>query len=79
MQKKEMDELHNNIYNIGLDVQKLADDLTHVQELDPDFTLIEIAKIHASLLNISSKIYVLRPDLAPKHLQDCNWHTYIPQ
>lgn len=79
MKKNELDKLHNNICKIGNDVQKLADSLTHKYELDPDFTLIEIAKIHASLLNISSKIYVLRPDLVPEHLRDCNWNEYVPQ
>lgn len=79
MEKDEIDRLHNNICKIGHEVQKLADDLTHQDVLDPDFTLIEIAKIHAALLNISAKIYVLRPDLVPEHLRECHWSDYTPQ
>lgn len=79
MEITKIDVIHNNIQIISAQVQKLADELTHAYELDPDFTLIEMAKIHSSLLNISSKIYILHPELIPKHLQDCNWNEYIPK
>ena len=79
MSKTDIDSLHDQILQIKHSLQDLADDLTPAEELNPDFTLIEIAKIYTCLLNISSKIYQLRPDLVPEHLKDCTWHDYIPK
>ncbi|WP_174494140.1 hypothetical protein [Acinetobacter sp. Marseille-Q1623] len=79
MNKESLESLYKSIQEIGSEVQELANKLTFIEELDPDFTLIEIAKMHSSLLNISSKIYILRPDLVPEHLKDCEWTDYIPQ
>jgi len=79
MKKTNFDTIHRCILDIEARVQNLADALTHEDELDPDFTLVEIAKIYSSLLNISAKVYVKRPDLVPEHLRDCNWEKYTPQ
>lgn len=79
MDEIDLNSLHNRIKKIESEVQQLADELTFAYELDPDFTLIEIAKMYTCTLNIRSKIYMLRPDLVPEHLKDADWHKYIPQ
>ena len=79
MDEKDFEKLHYQVLDIGRVVQQLADNLTHADALDPDFTLVEVAKIHSCLLNISSKIYIHRPDLVPQHLHECDWRKYIPQ
>lgn len=79
MNNKELEILNNVILEIGNEVQDLSNKLAFAEELDPNFTLLEIAKIHSCLLNISSKIYILKPDLAPEHLKECDWSNYEPQ
>lgn len=79
MGKTDFETINRIVQDIEARVQNLADSLTHEDELEPDFTLVEIAKIYSCLLNISAKIYVKRPDLVPEHLRDCNWDEYIPR
>ena len=74
-----IDDIHQQILIIKNQLNELAHDLTNAHDLDPDFTLIEIAKTLSCLLNISSRIYRLRPDLVPEHLKACDWHQYKPQ
>ena len=79
MKDTNLDIIHKRIQNIESQVQDLADLLTHEYDLNPDFTLVEIAKIYSCLLNISAKIYVQRPDLVPSHLKDTKWDEYEPK
>lgn len=75
----DLDSIYNTLKRIDTELLELADQLTYAHELNPDFTLIEVAKILSCLMNIKARIYVLRPDLVPDHLKEKNWSNYIPQ